>query len=111
MCVVGDTRISLSGVVCNVSLCCVCADIRRQLADQLGSLEFRMESKLSMLSEFQEFFKRRGEVRHTLLRAHPPPAFVSHTLPFLPHFLLLIRVQSCNSKLTICLSVQNTRTF
>ena len=40
----------------------MCADIRRQLADQLGSLEFRMESKLSMLSEFQEFFKRRGEV-------------------------------------------------
>ena len=44
-------------------------DIRRQLADQLGSLEFRMESKLSMLSEFQEFFKRRGEVEYEYARS------------------------------------------
>ena len=47
---------------CGESSCAFIADIRRQLADQLGSLEFRMESKVSLLSEFQEFFKRRGEV-------------------------------------------------
>jgi len=44
-------------------------DIRRQLADQLGSLEFRMESKVSLLSEFQEFFKRRGEVEYEYARS------------------------------------------
>ena len=44
------------------------ADIRRQMLDQLASLEFRMESKLSLLSEFQEFFKRRGEVEYEYAR-------------------------------------------
>ena len=46
-----------------------CSDIRRQLSDQLGCLEFRMESKLSLLSEFQEFFKRRGEVEYEYARS------------------------------------------
>jgi len=50
------------GGMCGESSRSFLADIRRQLADQLGSLEFRMESKVSLLSEFQEFFKRRGEV-------------------------------------------------
>lgn len=44
------------------------ADIRRQMLDQLASLEFRMESKLSLISEFQEFFKRRGEVEYEYAR-------------------------------------------
>lgn len=44
-------------------------DIRRQMNDQLGCLEFRMESKLSLLSEFQEFFKRRGEVEYEYARS------------------------------------------
>jgi SLIT-ROBO Rho GTPase activating protein len=44
-------------------------DIRRQLSDQLGSLDFRMESKLSLLAEFQEFFKKRGEVEYEYARS------------------------------------------
>lgn len=44
-------------------------DIRRQLSDQLGCLEFRTESKLSLLTEFQEFFKRRGEVEYEYARS------------------------------------------
>lgn len=44
------------------------ADIRRQLADQLACLDFRAESKLSLLSEFQEFFKRRGEMEYEYAR-------------------------------------------
>ena len=44
-------------------------DIRRQMSDQLAALEFRMESKLSLLSEFQEFFKRRGEVEYEYARS------------------------------------------
>ena len=39
------------------------------MADQLAALEFRMESKLSLLSEFQEFFKRRGEVEYEYARS------------------------------------------
>lgn len=38
------------------------------MLDQLASLEFRMESKLSLISEFQEFFKRRGEVEYEYAR-------------------------------------------
>lgn len=38
------------------------------MTDQLAGLEFRMESKLSLLSEFQEFFKRRGEVEYEYAR-------------------------------------------
>lgn len=55
--------------VCVLSAVCSPADIRRQLNDQLGCLEFRMESKLSLLSEFQEFFKKRGEVEYEYARA------------------------------------------
>lgn len=44
-------------------------DVRRQLGDHLGCLEFRMESKLSLLAEFQEFFKRRGEVEYEYARS------------------------------------------
>jgi SLIT-ROBO Rho GTPase activating protein len=44
-------------------------DIRRQLNDQLGCLDFRMESKLSLLAEFQEFFKKRGEVEYEYARS------------------------------------------
>lgn len=44
-------------------------DIRRQLNDQLGCLEFRMDSKLSLISEYQEFFKRRGEVEYEYARS------------------------------------------
>ena len=44
-------------------------DIRRQLGDHLGCLELRMESKLSLLAEFQEFFKRRGEVEYEYARS------------------------------------------
>ena len=39
------------------------------MSDQLGSLDFRMDSKLSLLSEFQEFFKRRGEVEYEYARS------------------------------------------
>lgn len=46
-----------------------CLDVRRQLSDHLGCLEFRMESKLSLLAEFQEFFKRRGEVEYEYARS------------------------------------------
>lgn len=53
-----------------VDLAGVCAaDIKRQLADHLGCLELRMESKLSLLAEFQEFFKRRGEVEYEYARS------------------------------------------
>ncbi len=45
------------------------ADIRRQMQDQLASLEFRMESKVSLISEFQEFFKRRGEIEYEYARS------------------------------------------
>ena len=45
------------------------SDIRRQLGDHLGCLELRMESKLSLLAEFQEFFKRRGEVEYEYARS------------------------------------------
>ena len=47
----------------------VLPDIRRQLNDQLGCLDFRMESKLSLLAEFQEFFKKRGEVEYEYARS------------------------------------------
>lgn len=46
-----------------------CSDVRRQLSDHLGCLELRMESKLSLLAEFQEFFKRRGEVEYEYARS------------------------------------------
>lgn len=45
------------------------SDIRRQLNDQLGCLDFRMDSKLSLLTEFQEFFKKRGEVEYEYARS------------------------------------------
>lgn len=45
------------------------AEIRRQLSDQVTCLDFRVESKLSLLSEFQEFFKRRGEVEYEYARS------------------------------------------
>jgi len=45
------------------------SDIRRQLGDQLGCLEFRMESKLSLLQEYQEFYKKRGEVEYEYARS------------------------------------------
>ena len=44
------------------------ADIRRQMNDQLGCLDIRMESKLSLLTEVQEFFKKRGEVEYEYAR-------------------------------------------
>ena len=44
-------------------------EIRRQLSDQVGHLELRVESKLSLLSEFQEFFKRRGDVEYEYARS------------------------------------------
>lgn len=47
----------------------VLADIRKHLSDQLGCLEFRMDSKLSLLQEYQEFFKRRGEVEYEYARS------------------------------------------
>ena len=43
-------------------------DIRKQLSDQIGSLEFRTESKIAMLNELQEFFKRRSEVEMEYMR-------------------------------------------
>ena len=45
------------------------SDIRKHLTDQLGCLEFRMDSKLSLLQEYQEFFKRRGEVEYEYARS------------------------------------------
>ena len=53
----------------NKHCCDAFADVRRQLGDHLGCLEFRMESKLSLLAEFQEFFKRRGEVEYEYARS------------------------------------------
>ena len=46
----------------------VLADIRRQMNDQLTSLDFRMDAKISLLNEFQEFFRRRGEVEYEYAR-------------------------------------------
>ena len=46
----------------SVCVCYVVADIRKQLNDQIGSLEFRTESKIALLNDLQEFFKRRSEV-------------------------------------------------
>ena len=43
-------------------------DIKRQLSDQLGCFESRTESKLSLLSEFREFFKRRGDLEFEYAR-------------------------------------------
>ena len=48
---------------------CYLVDVRKQLGDQLGSLDFRMDSKLSLMAEYQEFFKRRGEVEYEYARA------------------------------------------
>ena len=48
---------------------CYLVDVRKQLGDQLGSLDFRMDSKLSLIAEYQEFFKRRGEVEYEYARA------------------------------------------
>ena len=36
--------------------------------DQLASLDFRMDAKISLLNEFQEFFRRRGEVEYEYAR-------------------------------------------
>ena len=46
---------------------CVCTppsdvEIRRQLNDQQVCLDLRTEGKLSLLSDFQEFFRKRGEL-------------------------------------------------
>lgn len=38
------------------------ADLRRQLGEQQSCLDLRTESKMSLLSEMQDFLKRRGEV-------------------------------------------------
>jgi hypothetical protein len=38
------------------------------MVDQLASLDSRAESKLSLLSDFQEFFKRRGEIEYEYAR-------------------------------------------
>ena len=46
-----------------------CADIRKQLSDQIGSLEFRTESKITMLTELQEFFKKRSELETEYMRS------------------------------------------
>lgn len=51
-----------------VRFACI-ADIRRQMNDQLGCLDLRMDSKLSLLTEFQEFFKKRGEVEYEYARS------------------------------------------
>lgn len=37
--------------------------------DQLACLDLRMDSKLSLLGEFQEFFKKRGEVEYEYARS------------------------------------------
>lgn len=39
------------------------------MSDQIGALEFRAESKIAMLSELQEFFKRRSEVEMEYMRS------------------------------------------
>lgn len=38
------------------------------MVEQLACLDSRAESKLSLLSEFQEFFKRRGEIEYEYAR-------------------------------------------
>jgi len=45
-----------------------CLDIKKQLSDQLGSLDFRTESKIALLNDLQEFFKKRGEVEIEYMR-------------------------------------------
>ena len=37
-------------------------EIRKQLNDQLSCIDFRAESKLLVLSDIKEFFKRRGQI-------------------------------------------------
>lgn len=37
-------------------------EIRKQLNDQLSCLDSRTESKLLVLSDIKEFFKRRGQI-------------------------------------------------
>ena len=39
----------------------VYADIKRQLSEQLSCLDIRTESKNALLSEMQDFLKRRGD--------------------------------------------------
>ena len=54
---------------CSVSFSLSSPDIRRQLNDQLACLDLRMESKVSLLTEFMEFFKKRGEVEYEYARS------------------------------------------
>lgn len=37
-------------------------EIRKQLAEQTACLDFRTESKLSLLADLKDFYKKRGEV-------------------------------------------------
>ena len=58
-----NTRYVVSSVtiafnVCNLRL----SETRKQLNEQIQCLEFRSESKLSLLGELKDFFKKRGEV-------------------------------------------------
>lgn len=39
------------------------------MSDQLGCLDLRMDAKLSLLAEFQEFMKKRGEVEYEYARS------------------------------------------
>lgn len=44
------------------------SDIRQQLSDQLKCLEIKLETEVSIVTELQEFFKRRAEVEQEYAR-------------------------------------------
>lgn len=43
-------------------LCCVPAEIRTQLVEQFKCLEQQSESRLQLLQDLQEFFRRKAEI-------------------------------------------------
>lgn len=44
------------------------SDIRQQFSEQVKSLDFRLESHVSMLGELQDFYRRRAEVEQEYSR-------------------------------------------
>lgn len=52
--------VSVADVFC--SFCCVPAEIRTQLVEQFKCLEQQSESRLQLLQDLQEFFRRKAEI-------------------------------------------------
>jgi SLIT-ROBO Rho GTPase activating protein len=52
----------LSGMQCAEVVFLCPADIRVQLSEQLRCLDMRMESQVAVVTELQDYFRRRAEV-------------------------------------------------